>query len=189
MANVKISALSAATTIDGTEEVPIVQGGVTVKSTVTNLRGHTILYGTAEPTTEGSDGDFYIRTTTNFIYGPKATGTWPAGTSLVGPTGANGADGNASVVVIGTAVTGNVTPADNEAPKQLHRVTATANVTLNSSLPNGWSASYLRVSTGNVTAVAGTGTPTLLGTVATTTLGDILSIIKTDTAEFVCKVG
>lgn len=52
--------------------------------------GKTILYGTVAPTTEGVDGDFYIRTTTNFIYGPKASGTWPAGTSLVGPTGAAG---------------------------------------------------------------------------------------------------
>lgn len=55
--------------------------------------GRTILYGTAAPTTEGQDGDFYIRTTTNFIYGPKAAGIWPAGTSLVGPAGADGADG------------------------------------------------------------------------------------------------
>lgn len=55
--------------------------------------GNTILYGTAAPTTEGVDGDFYIRTTTNFIYGPKAAGVWPAGVSLVGPTGATGATG------------------------------------------------------------------------------------------------
>lgn len=100
-----------------------------------------------------------------------------------------GADGNASVVVIGAEVTGNVTPSDAEAPKQFHRVTATANVTLNSTLPNGWSASYMRASSGNVTAVAGTGTPTLLGTVATTALGEILTIIKTGSAEFVCKAG
>lgn len=52
--------------------------------------GRTILYGTAAPTSEGANGDFYIRTTTNFIYGPKAAGSWPAGTSLVGPTGATG---------------------------------------------------------------------------------------------------
>lgn len=52
--------------------------------------GNTILYGTAAPTTEGVDGNFYIRTTTNFIYGPKAGGVWPSGTSLVGPAGTNG---------------------------------------------------------------------------------------------------
>ena len=49
--------------------------------------GKTVLYGTVAPTTEGVDGDFYIRTTTNYIYGPKASGTWPSGTSLVGPAG------------------------------------------------------------------------------------------------------
>ena len=51
----------------------------------TPLDGNTILYGTAAPTIEGNDGDFYIRTTTNYIYGPKAGGVWPAGISLVGP--------------------------------------------------------------------------------------------------------
>lgn len=55
--------------------------------------GKTILYGTAVPTTEGVDGDFYIRTSTNFIYGPKAAGVWPAGTSLVGPQGIQGIQG------------------------------------------------------------------------------------------------
>jgi uncharacterized protein YjbI with pentapeptide repeats len=52
--------------------------------------GNGILYGTAAPTTEGVDGDFYIRTTTNYLYGPKAGGVWPSGTSLVGPAGSAG---------------------------------------------------------------------------------------------------
>lgn len=56
--------------------------------------GKTVLYGTAAPTTEGNNGDFYIRTTTNYIYGPKAGGSWPAGGSLVGPTGSTGATGD-----------------------------------------------------------------------------------------------
>lgn len=47
------------------------------------VSGATMLYGTAAPTTEGVDGDYYIRTTTNYIYGPKANGVWPAGTWLV----------------------------------------------------------------------------------------------------------
>lgn len=66
--------------------------------------GNTILYGTAAPTTEGVNGDFYIRTTTNFIYGPKAAGTWPAGTSLIGPAGANGTNGtDGNTILYGTA--------------------------------------------------------------------------------------
>lgn len=60
---------------------------------VDGVDGRTVLYGTAAPTTEGVDGDFYIRTTTNFIYGPKAAGVWPAGISLVGPAGEDGLDG------------------------------------------------------------------------------------------------
>ncbi len=59
--------------------------------------GKTILYGTAAPTTEGVDGDFYIRTTTNMLYGPKASGVWPSGTSLVGPAGSTGAAGTNAV--------------------------------------------------------------------------------------------
>lgn len=58
------------------------------------VNGNTILYGTDAPTTEGVDGNFYIRITTNMIYGPKAADTWPAGVSLVGPTGPTGAKGD-----------------------------------------------------------------------------------------------
>ena len=56
--------------------------------------GRTVLYGTADPTTEGVDGDFYINTTSHFMFGPKAT-VWPAGISLIGPQGPAGADGAA----------------------------------------------------------------------------------------------
>lgn len=50
--------------------------------------GNTILYGTIDPTTEGVDGDFYINTAANTIFGPKAT-AWPSGVSLVGPAGSD----------------------------------------------------------------------------------------------------
>src|SRR5262245_12484851 len=57
--------------------------------------GNSILYGgTAPSTIIGQDGDFYINTTTHFIYGPKAFGVWPAGTSMVGPAGPTGATGS-----------------------------------------------------------------------------------------------
>ena len=67
--------------------------------------GQTVLNGVVDPTTEGTDGDFYINTATNFIFGPKAAGVWPAGVSLVGPTGPAGADGvdGAGVPTGGTA--------------------------------------------------------------------------------------
>lgn len=65
---------------------------------------NTILNGTVDPTTEGSDGDFYINTTSTTIFGPKAT-TWPAGVSLIGADGTNGTDGadGQGVPVGGTA--------------------------------------------------------------------------------------
>ena len=53
--------------------------------------GNTILYGAANPTAGiGVNGNFYINTTTNFFFGPKAAGAWPAGVSLVGPVGPAG---------------------------------------------------------------------------------------------------
>ncbi len=46
------------------------------------------------PITEGVVGDFYINTTSNYIYGPKTIAGWPViGTSLVGATGATGPAG------------------------------------------------------------------------------------------------
>lgn len=55
----------------------------------TGATGNTVLSGTAAPTTEGVDDNFYIRTTTNFLYGPKAAGVWPAGVSMTGTLPSN----------------------------------------------------------------------------------------------------
>ena len=56
--------------------------------------GNGVLNGSLAPSNlQGNDGDFYINTSTNTIYGPKANGSWPAGVSLVGPAGPIGATG------------------------------------------------------------------------------------------------
>jgi hypothetical protein len=57
--------------------------------------GNTVLNGTgAPPSSVGNDGDFYIDTAADVLYGPKAGGSWPAtGTSLVGAPGATGPAG------------------------------------------------------------------------------------------------
>ena len=56
--------------------------------------GNGVLNGASAPTNnQGVDGDFYVNTTTNTLYGPKANGTWPAGVSLVGPQGPAGVAG------------------------------------------------------------------------------------------------
>lgn len=62
--------------------------------------GMTLLNGTGAPSGGlGNDGDFYIDTTADAIYGPKAGGAWGSATTLIGPqgpqgdAGADGADG------------------------------------------------------------------------------------------------
>lgn len=59
--------------------------------------GKTVLNGSGAPDSGlGVNGDFYIDTVANAIYGPKTAGAWGSGTSLIGPqgeTGAAGADG------------------------------------------------------------------------------------------------
>ena len=73
---------------DGSEWVTTLDGGGQGQGNTS-----TVLNGTVDPTTEGVDGDFYINTTSNEIFGPKTGGAWGTGTSLVGPAGADGVDG------------------------------------------------------------------------------------------------
>ena len=49
--------------------------------------GAVLLNGAVAPTIEGNNGDYYIDSVTNTIYGPKANDVWPAGVSMIGPTG------------------------------------------------------------------------------------------------------
>jgi hypothetical protein len=58
-------------------------------------QGYSVRSAARNPTaSDGVDGDFWINTATNVMYGPKAAGAWPGiGTSLVGPAGATGAQG------------------------------------------------------------------------------------------------
>jgi hypothetical protein len=54
------------------------------------IDGKSVLNGITDPTSStGNNGDFYINTTNNKIFGPKANGAWPAGVSLIGPQGTN----------------------------------------------------------------------------------------------------
>jgi hypothetical protein len=68
----------------------------------TGAGGKTVLNGSGVPILGlGVDGDFYIDTTGDAIYGPKTSGAWGSATSLVGPqgeTGPAGADGADSIV-------------------------------------------------------------------------------------------
>ncbi len=68
--------------------------GATGLAGVAGADGKTVRNGTADPVSgTGVDGDFYINTAANTLFGPKANGAWPSGVSLVGPTGATGPQG------------------------------------------------------------------------------------------------
>jgi hypothetical protein len=57
--------------------------------------GKSVLNGIIDPeATDGTDGDFYVNTTMNTIFGPKTNGVWPTGAPLVGPAGATGPKGD-----------------------------------------------------------------------------------------------
>jgi hypothetical protein len=68
--------------------------GSTGPQGVAGTNGTAVLNGTINPlSTTGANGDFYINTATNTLFGPKASGAWPTGVALVGPTGATGPQG------------------------------------------------------------------------------------------------
>ena len=88
--------------------------------------GTAVLNGNTNPTAgTGVNGDFYINTATNTIYGPKANGTWPAGVSLVGPAGVAGPQGIAGA----TGATGPQGPAGPTGPTGLTGATGPAGPT------------------------------------------------------------
>ncbi|KAM3091644.1 hypothetical protein ACKFKF_32830 [Phormidesmis sp. 146-12] len=65
--------------------------GPTGPQGIAGSNGKTILNGTTDPlATSGVDGDFYVNTTTQQLFGPKTTGAWGTGVSLRGPAGSPG---------------------------------------------------------------------------------------------------
>jgi len=84
--------------------------GATGATGPAGTNGKTVANGTTDPATStGVDGDFYINTATNTLFGPKASGTWPTGESLVGTQGATGATGSGFTTItdVSTGDTGN----------------------------------------------------------------------------------
>jgi hypothetical protein len=59
------------------------------------LDGKTVLSGASAPLlTDGNEGDFFVETSTNKIFGPKTESGWGVGVSLVGPQGPKGDAGD-----------------------------------------------------------------------------------------------
>ena len=93
--------------------------GATGPQGIAGTNGNTVLNGILAPSnTQGVDGDFYINTAANLIYGPKANGIWPSGISLVGPQGAQGPVG-ATGLTGATGATGIQGPAGATGPQGL----------------------------------------------------------------------
>lgn len=64
--------------------------GATGAAGAAGADGKTILNGSGAPGAGlGVNGDFYLDTAANAIYGPKTGGAWGSGTSLIGPAGAD----------------------------------------------------------------------------------------------------
>ncbi|MEA2368228.1 MAG: hypothetical protein QOH38_946 [Thermoleophilaceae bacterium] len=81
--------------IAGTSDSVVLSGtGTALPAGSPGADGRTILSGSGAPAgTLGADGDFYIDTSAHAIYGPKTSGVWGSGTTLVGSQGTAGADG------------------------------------------------------------------------------------------------
>lgn len=109
MADVKISELTSAASLDGTEIVPIVQSGSTVKTTAQDIAdlgggsGFTIVTGTL---TAGSTSlvlqDASITTSSLILYGSEVMGVYP--TNMVASTGSLTLTFEAQQASIGIAV-------------------------------------------------------------------------------------
>lgn len=63
-------------------------------SWISMIKSTAVLNGTSNPSDiTGENGDFFINTLSLEIFGPKVSGTWPTGVSLVGPQGNDGMPG------------------------------------------------------------------------------------------------
>jgi hypothetical protein len=81
--------------------------------------GGTVLTGTGAPAnTLGSNGDYYLDTSTWTLYGPKANGQWPPGVTLTGQTGGSSGgsgstDGGTPIGNGGHVIYGSGAPTDS----------------------------------------------------------------------------
>ena len=120
--------------------VPVDQTGGTGTGSANTIR-----YGATVPSDSlGSNGDFYINTITNTLFGPKAGGVWPSGVALIGPTGLTG---NPGVIQTIAPVSGSPITVTNG---------SSANPTLNISTGNGLSvgSSTLSINTSIVPTIS-----------------------------------
>lgn len=93
--NDAIAALQAKVGIDSSADHNSLDYKITAAlAAILALQGTSLLYGSGSPAGgTGVDGNFYLDETAHVLYGPKAGGSWPSGTSIIGPQGPQGAAG------------------------------------------------------------------------------------------------
>jgi hypothetical protein len=98
MTDTKISDFAAASAPADTDDLAGIQGSTNAKFALSLLKGYflaglgTLISGTGAPSSgTGSNGQFYLDTAGAVLYGPKASGAWPAGIPLGGGGGGSGA--------------------------------------------------------------------------------------------------
>lgn len=145
--------------------------------------GNTVIPGSGIPSNAaGLNGNFYLDYTNSVLYGPKATGVWPTGVSLIGPAGPAGVAGTtgATGATGTTGTTGATGPAGSLAGSlntrcDIHLVTGSA-TTYTPVYNNGWGVSP------NFQAPAGTSyvLAVIDGTLNAASTGGTLSLVRTD---------
>lgn len=99
LANGEVYTCTASVWVDSGSSIegPAGPAGATGPAGPAGASGNTVLNGTGPPgSSAGNNGDFYIDTAADVLYGPKAGGSWPTpGVSLTGTPGATGPAGPA----------------------------------------------------------------------------------------------
>ena len=94
----KVTARSA-----GSVYAAITESDTSISVPTGGVSGNTILTTSGAPSDiSGVNGDYAYDPSAKIMYGPKSSGTWPAGISLAGSTGATGAAGTNGNTIINT---------------------------------------------------------------------------------------
>ncbi len=132
--------------------------GATGTNGTNGIDGKTVWNGTDDPAGgTGVNGDFYINTTTHFIFGPKTGGAWGAGTSLVGPQGppGGGSDGWALTGNAGTVAGTNFLGTTDNIPFEVRVNNERAGWVSPANYNTSWGTHALAVAAGNLNTAVG----------------------------------
>jgi hypothetical protein len=126
----------------------------------------------------GKNGDYYLDVSVTRLYGPKTSGVWGAGVSLIGPQGANGtngSNGSAATVSVGT-----VTTLSPGASATVTNGGTSSAAVLNFGIPAGNTGTS---GTNGTNGTNGTAATIAVGTVTTGSAGSSASVTNAGTSS------